>query len=169
MGKIKFKVVENKRFGVHSFYAVPVPNGTLTFDELCEEACDGKSVEPSIMKACVTEYMKTAQRNLLKGFRVPLGSEFIFLYPNIEANAKDGKDAEGKAKVATANDVDIKKGKTRVGATVSTKFSTRFAQEVSWQRVDPATGTPINPDDDVTDKGGSESGTQSGTGEGEIE
>ena len=31
--------------------AVPIPNGTLTFDELLEEAMDGKSVEPSIAKA----------------------------------------------------------------------------------------------------------------------
>ena len=47
--------------------------GTLTFDELLEEAMDGKSVEPSIAKACVTEFMKAVKRNVLKGFRCQLG------------------------------------------------------------------------------------------------
>ena len=51
----------------------PSPNGTLTFDELLEEAMDGKSVEPSITKACVTEFMKAVKRNVLKGFRCQLG------------------------------------------------------------------------------------------------
>ena len=50
-----------------------IPNGTLTFDELLEEAMDGKSVEPSIAKACVTEFMKAVKRNVLKGFRCQLG------------------------------------------------------------------------------------------------
>ena len=45
---------------------------TLTIDELLEEAMDGKSVEPSIAKACVTEFMKAVKRNVLKGFRCQL-------------------------------------------------------------------------------------------------
>ena len=58
MAKVKYYAKENSTIGTHSFYAVPIPNGTLTFDELLEEAMDGKSVEPSIAKACVTERMK---------------------------------------------------------------------------------------------------------------
>ena len=38
-----------------------------------DEAMDGKSVEPSIAKACVTEFMKAVKRNVLKGFRCQLG------------------------------------------------------------------------------------------------
>lgn len=40
MAKIKYAVKENVKTGRHSFYAVPVFNGTLSFNELCEEACD---------------------------------------------------------------------------------------------------------------------------------
>ena len=69
MAKVKYYAKENSSIGTHSFYAVPIPNGTLTFDELLDEAMDGKSVEPSIAKACVTEFMKAVKRNVLKGFR----------------------------------------------------------------------------------------------------
>ena len=51
MAKVKYYAKENSSIGTHSFYAVPIPNGTLTFDELLDEAMDGKSVEPSIAKA----------------------------------------------------------------------------------------------------------------------
>ena len=63
MAKVKYYAKENSSIGTHSFYAVPIPNGTLTFDELLEEAMDGKSVEPSIAKACVTEFMKAVKRS----------------------------------------------------------------------------------------------------------
>ena len=59
MAKVKYYAKENSSIGTHSFYAVPIPNGTLTFDELLDEAMDGKSVEPSIAKACVTAYPLT--------------------------------------------------------------------------------------------------------------
>ena len=62
MAKVKYYAKENSSIGTHSFYAVPIPNGTLTFDELLDEAMDGKSVEPSIAKACVTEFMKAVKR-----------------------------------------------------------------------------------------------------------
>ena len=61
MAKVKYYAKENSTIGTHSFYAVPIPNGTLTFDELLDEAMDGKSVEPSIAKACVTEFMKAVK------------------------------------------------------------------------------------------------------------
>ena len=34
MAKVKYYAKENSTIGTHSFYAVPIPNGTLTFDEL---------------------------------------------------------------------------------------------------------------------------------------
>ena len=34
MAKVKYYAKENSSIGTHSFYAVPIPNGTLTFDEL---------------------------------------------------------------------------------------------------------------------------------------
>ena len=45
MAKVKYYAKENSSIGTHSFYAVPIPNGTLTFDELLEEAMYGKSDE----------------------------------------------------------------------------------------------------------------------------
>ena len=38
MAKVKYYAKENSTIGTHSFYAVPIPNGTLTFDELLDEA-----------------------------------------------------------------------------------------------------------------------------------
>ena len=32
MAKVKYYAKENSSIGTHSFYAVPIPNGTLTFD-----------------------------------------------------------------------------------------------------------------------------------------
>jgi len=34
------------------------------------------------MKAALAEYMKTVQANVLKGFHVPVGEQFITVYPN---------------------------------------------------------------------------------------
>ena len=33
MAKVKYYAKENSSIGTHSFYAVPIPNGTLTFDD----------------------------------------------------------------------------------------------------------------------------------------
>ena len=45
MAKVKYYAKENSSIGTHSFYAVPIPNGTLTFDELLDEAMDGKEYD----------------------------------------------------------------------------------------------------------------------------
>ena len=157
MAKIKYYAKENTKVGTHSFYAVPLPAGTLTFDEVCEEACANTSIEPSILRAAVTEYMKTVQRNVLKGFRVPLGDQFITVYPNLTASVKDTKNEKtGEVTVATAKMLTAANAKSRLGATVHTKFSQTFAQNVSWQKVDEQTGAAIE-EEDITD-GGSGSG-----------
>lgn len=153
MAICKYKVMENKVVGTHSFYAAPVATGTLTFDDICEEASDGKSVTSATMKMCVEEYMKAARRELLRGFRVPLGENFLYLYPNIQLSVKDVKDQHDKVIVATAKMLDIRKAVSRVGCSVSSIFSDYFRENVSWQRVDPTTGVPIT-DEDVTDKDG---------------
>lgn len=164
MAKVKYYAKENTKLGTHSFYAVPVPNGTLTFNELCEEACRNTSIEPSIMKAAVSEYMKTVQSNVLKGFRVPVGEQFITVYPNLNVSVKDTKNQDGTVKeVATAKMVTASKGKSRLGASVSINFSKQFAMEVSWQKVDE-TGAAIE-EEDITD-GGDTGGGGSDTGGG---
>ena len=143
MAKVKYFVKENKKMRTHSFYAVPVPNGTLTFDELCEEACRNTTIEVSLMKAVVAEYMNVVQANVLKGFRVPVGEQFLMIYPSLNASAKDTRDAQGNTVVATADMVLPGRGKSRLGATISPKFSQKFAQSVSWQRVDEKTGREV--------------------------
>lgn len=152
MAKCKYYAKENKKVGTHSFYAVPVPNGTLTFDEVCEEACENTSIEPSFMKAAVTEYMKAVKRNVLKGFRVAMGEQFITVYPNISCSVKD-KEVDGQLVVATTKMVTANNAKSRLGATVHTKFSAKFASEVSWQKIDEKTGAAIE-EEDITDNGG---------------
>ena len=157
MAKIKYTIKENTKVGTHSFYAVPVPNGTLDFMEVCEEACENTSIEPSLMRAAVTEYMKAVKRNVLKGFRVAVGEQFIYLYPNLEASLKDQKDAQGNiTEVATIEKFNLAGAKSRLGATVSKKYSAQFAAEVSWQRVD-ASGAAIE-EEDITDGGDTPSG-----------
>ena len=149
MAKVKYTLKENKKVGTHSFYAVPVPNGTLDFMELCEEACEKTSIEPSLMRAAVAEYMKAVKRNVLKGFRCALGEQFIYVYPNLEASLKDKKDAQGNVvEVATAKMFTLAGAKSRLGAMVSKKYSALFAAEVSWQRVD-ASGAAIDEEDIV--------------------
>ena len=156
MAKVKYYAKENTKVGTHSFYAVPIPNGTLTFDELCREACDNTSIEVSLMKAAVTEYIKVVQRNVLKGFRTPVGEQFITVYPNLNVSVKDQKDREGNIiKVATAKMLSAANGKSRLGATVSVNFSREFAMSVQWQKVDERTGAAIE-DEDITD--GSDTG-----------
>ena len=153
MAKVKYYAKENTKLGTHSFYAVPVPNGTLTFDEVCEEACRNTSIEPSIMKAAVAEYMKTVQSNVLKGFRVPVGDKFLTVYPNLNASVKDTEDKNGNKTVATAKMLTANKGKSRLGASVSIKFSQEFASQVSWQKIDERTGAAIEDEEDITDGG----------------
>ena len=161
MAKVKYTLKENKKVGTHSIYAVPVPNGTLDFMEVCEEACEKTSIEPSLMRAAVTEYMKAVKRNVLKGFRVALGEQFIYVYPNLEASLKDKKDAQGNIiEVATAEKFSLAGAKSRLGATVSKKYSAQFAADVSWQRVD-ASGAAID-DEDIIDDGDTPGGDDGG-------
>ena len=151
MAKVKYTIKENKKVGTHSFYAVPVPNGTLDFMEVCEEACENTSIEPSIMRAAVAEYMKAVKRNVLKGFRCAVGEQFIYVYPNIEASLKDKKDAQGNiVEVAKIEDFTLAGAKSRLGATVSKKYSAQFAADVSWQRID-ASGAAIDEEDIIDD------------------
>lgn len=171
MAKIKVKIIENTKVGTHSFYASPQWAGTLTTEEILEEALDGKSIEPSVAKAAIEEFMKAVQRNVKKGFRCQLGKEFLTVYPNLQASAKDYTDKKtGELVVATADMVDLQGGKSRLGCTVAPKFSAQFAADVSWTRISgTSTADADDQADDITqgnentsDEGG---GSSSGSGE----
>ena len=150
MATIKYAVKENSKTGTHSCYAVPVFNGTLSFDELCEEACDDNTYSVEEMKGCVSKFMKIVQREAARGFRCKLGNDFLTIYPNITCSVKNELNPDSTVKKATtAKDVRVQNGKSRLGCTVSSKFSQQFALSVSWQRVDKD-GNVIEEEDDIT-------------------
>lgn len=120
------------------------------------------------MKAAVAEYMKTVQANVLKGFRVPVGEQFITVYPNLNASVKDTEDKQGNKTVATAKMLTANKGRSRLGASVSIKFCQEFASQVSWQKVDERTGAEI-PEEDITDGADDNTGGGGTTPGGELE
>jgi len=76
--------------------------------------------------------------------------DYLTVYPNLNASVKDVKDKEGKVTVATAKMLTANKGKSRLGASVSIKFSQEFANNVSWQKIDERTGAPVE-DEDIID------------------
>lgn len=152
MAKIKYQAKENTKVGTHSFYASPVFAGTLTTDEILEEALDGKSIEPSVAKAAITEYMKAVQRNVMKGFRCQLGEQFLTIYPNLSLSVKD-EEKNGVTTVATADMLNAANGKSRLGCTVSPRFSSEFAANVSWQKIDSNGIEVDDTQEDITDGG----------------
>ena len=93
--------------------------------------------------------------------------EFLTVYPNLNASVKDVKDKDGKVTVATVKMLTANKGKSRLGASVSIKFSQEFASNVSWQKIDERTGAEI-PDEDIIDGGGDVPSPSDGGG-GEFE
>lgn len=150
MAKVKYKAAEQTINGTHVVYAVPQPAGTLTFDELCDEACEDNTYSPEEMKGCVGRFMKTVQRQVQRGWRCSLGDHFLFIYPNLQLSVKDYTDKKtGELVVATAEMLNAQNGKSRLGCSVSPKFSQMFAQNVSWTRVD-GQGNPTS-EEDVTD------------------
>ena len=151
MAKVKYCAKENTRMGTHSWYAAPVFNGVLEFDEVIREACKHTDITPSIMRAAVTEYMDAVQNNALKGFRVKVGEDFLTVYPNLTQSVRDYEDKEThQTVVATAKMVKANNAKSHLGCTVSAKFSAKFASEVSWQKVDNA-GNTIEEEDITQD------------------
>ena len=175
MAKIKYSVKENVKTGRHSWYAVPVFNGTLGFDELCEEACDDNTYSVEEMRGCVSKFMKIVQRAAARGFRCKLGEDFLTVYPNIQCSVKDELNQDGTVKkAAEAKDVRANNAKSRLGCTVSPKYSLLFASTVSWQKVDK-NGNEVDEEDDITQGNtnvepttpGSGGGSGSGSGEGD--
>lgn len=136
MGRINYSIYENDSFGVHSVYAKPVLNSpTPTFDQVCENACKNTTYEITVMKACVREYMNSVKEYAGLGFRVPLGEGFLFIYPTLDCSLKDIVNAStGETTVVTKDMLNIKTAKTRLGCTVSKKFSEEFAKDISWTK-----------------------------------
>ena len=60
-------------------------------------------------------------------------------------------------KVAESKDVKANNAKSRLGCTVSSKFSSQFAAAVSWQKVDQ-NGNEVEEEDDITQGNGNVEG-----------
>ena len=60
-------------------------------------------------------------------------------------------------------------GKSRLGCTVAAKFSRQFADEVSWQKVDPQAAAAASGEEDITEGGENQGGGNGGTTGGELE
>ena len=72
---------------------------------------------------------------------------------------------DGQLVVATAKMVTANNAKSRLGATVHTKFSAKFASEVSWQKIDEKTGAAIE-EEDIVDGGDTPGGSDNNGGGG---
>ena len=131
--------------------------GKLSFDALCEEACDGNVIKPSEMKNAVALFLDALKRNVKKGFRCELGDQFLSIYPKISCTSVDEDGKPATAEMIKASRKDCKKS---IGATVNTLFSQDFAQNVNWQKVD-GSGSPVE-DDDITEGGENGSGQHQG-------
>lgn len=174
MSKIKYIIIDDNRLGKHVVYAKAKSTGTLTFQEMCEKACEKTSIEESLMNAAVKEYMKKAQELLIMGYRVPLGDNFITLRPVLQCSATDQKDEKtGEVTVATPDMIRPANGISRVAATVSAKFSKLFALSVSWKRDDKAADDEDDEDDatqvtdDPTEQGGTGDNQGGGSNQGD--
>ena len=49
-------------------------------------------------------------------------------------------------------------GKSRLGCTVTAKFSRQFSDEVSWQKVDPQAAAAASGEEDITEGGDNQGG-----------
>lgn len=151
MSKIKYCALENTKFGKHSFYAKAMPHDTLTFKEMCRDAAKNTTYEESVMEACVREYMRLVQERSTMGFRCPVGDQFLVVYPVLDLSVKDRVDEKtGETIVATAQMLNAANGKSRLGCTVHSKFSKKFADEVTWKKVDAVTGASLEEEEDIT-------------------
>lgn len=149
MGKCKYTIREQQK-PKHSIYASHVSTGTLTFEDAIKFACKGTDIEESAMRRDITEFMKTVQDFALMGYRVSLGDQFLTIYPVIQCSVTDkvNKETGAVEKACTADDLNIRQATSRLGCSVSAKFSKRFDQEVSWVKTDKA-GNEIA-DEDIT-------------------
>ena len=73
--------------------------------------------------------------------------------------------------MATAEMLNAANGKSRLGCTVAAKFSRQFADEVSWQKVDPQAAAAASGEEDITEGGENQGGGNQGGGTtgGELE
>lgn len=154
---IQYGTQEGTVQGKHFVAAKVKYAGKLSFDALCEEACDGNVIKPSEMKNAVSLFIDALKRNVKKGFRCELGDQFLSVYPKISCTSVDEDGKPATADMIKASRKDCKKS---IGATVNTLFSQDFAQNVQWQKVD-GSGSPVE-DDDITEGGETDGPTSGG-------
>ena len=96
-----------------------------------------------------------------------LGDNFLTFHPTLQLSVKDTEDAQTHEPiVATAEMLNAANGKSRLGCTVAAKFSRQFADEVSWQKVDPQAAAAASGEEDITEGGENQGGENQGGGNG---
>ena len=107
------------------------------------------------MTGCVSKFMKVVQREAARGFRCKQGTDFLTVYPNIQCSVKDELNPDKTVKkAAESKDVKANNAKSRLGCTVSPKYSLLFANSVSWQKVDKNGNVIEEEEDDITQGNG---------------
>lgn len=132
--EIRYKTLENKKVGTHSFYAQPDYTGTFTMDEIIERACGNTSIEPSVARAAIELIQDATMSYLLRGYRCQIGYDFLTIYPNIRLSVKDYQDEEGNTVVATADMLNANAAESSLDCTVHPKFTKNFAFDAKWRK-----------------------------------
>lgn len=146
MAKIFYNYYENKKTGTHSWYAKPRFGVTLSMEDLLDDAFTGTSIEMSIGRAAVEQFKLAVKKAVLRGNRCNLGDDFLTLYPNLQLSVKDYKDKDGNLIVATPEMLDARNAVSRIGCTVSSKFSSEFSNSVKWEKEPKVTSAPTEED-----------------------
>ena len=78
---IRYKALENKKIGTHSWYAQPDYTGTLTMDDIIERACRSSTLSEGEARLAMDLIQDTIKSYLLRGYRCQLGKNFLTIYP----------------------------------------------------------------------------------------
>lgn len=131
---IRYKVLENKKVGTHSFYAQPDYTGTLDMNFILDRTCKNLGINAGVAKAVVSAMQDTIKWYLLRGYRCQIGEDFLTVYPNIRLSVKDHIDSDGNLVVADYSMLNANSVKASVECTVHPKFSKKFDYESKWEK-----------------------------------
>ena len=131
---IRYKALENKKIGTHSWYAQPDYTGTLTMDDIIERACRSSTLSEGEARLAMDLIQDTIKSYLLRGYRCQLGRNFLTIYPNIQMSVKDTIDKDGNLIIAKEEMLNANSAKASVECTVHPKFSKKFNFEAKWEK-----------------------------------
>lgn len=128
---IKYKVQHRRSqvSGKHYASLAAVSNGRISLEDLCEEVASKSHMEAFEVRGVVERLSYHALVLLSRGFRVEFGP--VTLYPKLAGTITDTDTHK-----VTDDDLIVAKGKAKLGATVSKRFTRKFANTCCWKRVE---------------------------------